>query len=201
MSTIELNDNNRESLPLCNKQQSIPENVFNNLVKSSHYLIWQTDIDGKFTYLNPAWEKTFGFPLQQMLGRRLADFQCREFAKRDELLFSSLLFGETFNGYETECLSSSGSQIYLLIDASPIFNAANGKCIGTQGIAFNLTERKKIEKTVRKSESLLLQSQQVASVGYYIFDIWTGSWTNSPMLDVVFGIERYITKHWNHGWI
>lgn len=193
MSIVERNEIIRSRSSLSTMQNSIQEHVFSSISKSSHYLIWQSDIEGRFTYLNPAWEKTFGFPLQDMLGRTFADFQSKEFAKRDELLFSSLLYGETFDGYETECLNMSGSQITLLIDASPILNS-DGKCIGTQGIAFNLTNRKKIERSVRKSESLLLQSQQVASVGYYIFDIWTGNWTNSPMLDVVFGIDEAYDK-------
>ncbi len=177
-----------------NEHSDFQNQIFGSMVKSSHYLFWQTDHEGRFTRLNPAWEKTLGLPLQHMLGRPLADFQSKEIAKRDKILFSSLLGGETFNGYETECISASGNIIYLIIDASPIISTVDGKCVGTQGIAFNLTERKRIEKSVRHSEALLLQSQQVASVGYYIFDIWTSSWTNSPMLDVVFGIDETYNK-------
>ena len=175
-------------------QPELQNPVFESLVRSSHYLFWQSDQEGRFTRLNPAWEKALGYPLEQILGKTLADFQSKEIAKRDKILFSSLLGGETFNGYETECISRSGTTVYLIIDASPIISVADGKCIGTQGLAFNLTERKKIEKSVKRSESLLLHSQQVASVGYYIFDIWTSSWTNSPMIDIVFGIDETYNK-------
>jgi PAS domain S-box-containing protein len=182
-----------ESIVYSDKSE-FQDQIFDSLVRSSHYLFWQSDQEGRFTCLNPAWEKTLGYPLKQMLGKSLEDFQSKEIAKRDKIFFSSLLGGETFNGYETECISRSGSIIYLIIDASPIINAVDGKCVGTQGIAFNLTERKKIEKSVKRSEALLLHSQQVASVGYYIFDIWTSNWTNSPMIDIVFGIDETYNK-------
>ncbi len=177
-----------------NNQSEFQNQIFDSLVRSSHYLFWQSDQEGRFTCLNPAWENALGYPLNQILGKTLADFQSKEIAKRDSILFSSLLGGETFNGYETECISRSGNTIYLIIDASPIISTADGKCIGTQGLAFNLTERKKIEKSVKRSEALLLHSQQVASVGYYIFDIWTSNWTNSPMIDIVFGIDETYNK-------
>ncbi len=177
-----------------NDQPHFQNQTFDSLGRSSHYLFWQSDHEGKFSSLNPAWEKTLGYPIEQILGKSLADFQSKEVANRDKILFSSLLGGETFNGYETECISRSGTTVYLIIDASPIISTADGKCVGTQGIAFNLTERKNIEKSVKRSEALLLQSQQVASVGYYIFDIWTSNWTNSPMIDIVFGTDETHSK-------
>lgn len=179
---------------ICDSSTSIQKQIFESLTRSSHYLIWQSDIDGNFTYLNPAWEKVLGYPIEQMLGHSLADFQSKETAKRDIIMFSSVLYGQSFNGYETECISKTGKQVYLIIDASPIMDSSNEKCYGTQGIAFNMTERKRVEKSIRKSESLLLQSQQVASVGYYIFNICTGTWTNSPMLEAVFGITNEYPK-------
>lgn len=165
-----------------------------NLVDSSFHLIWQTDQTGKLTNLNSRWEKTLGLPLNKIIGHFLSDFQPKEFSDRDNLLFQSLLNGNKIDAYETALIDQTGELIYLLIDAFPLTDENNQKTIGTQGIAIDITDRKISEKTVRRSEALLLRSQQISSVGYYILDIINGNWTNSPVLDEIFGINALFSR-------
>ena len=58
----------------------------------------------------------------------------------------------------------------------------------------DVTERKLHEQVLRESEWFLQQSQRVGHVGSYRYDITAGSWTGSPALDEVFGIDASFPK-------
>lgn len=65
----------------------------------------------------------------------------------------------------------------------------DGRMIGGLGTSQDITERKEIELRLRESEEIRRQSQRIAALGHYVFDIENGSWTSSEMLDEVFGID------------
>jgi PAS domain S-box-containing protein len=58
-----------------------------------------------------------------------------------------------------------------------------------------LTSRQSIETALKKSEQRLNQSQHVARLGHYEFDLLTGSWTCSDTLNEVFGIPPEYEKN------
>ncbi len=57
-------------------------------------------------------------------------------------------------------------------------------------IVTDITESKKIQKQLEESEAKLKLSQKYARIGHYDFDVKTGFWTNSEMLNEIFGIEE-----------
>ena len=59
------------------------ERKYRDLVETSQDLIWTCDAKGRFTYLNPAWERVLGYRIEEMLGRRFGDFQIPDIAARD----------------------------------------------------------------------------------------------------------------------
>ena len=57
------------------------------------------------------------------------------------------------------------------------------------GIITDVSEARRAEDALRKSEAMLKDSQRVAAVGHYDLDVVTGLWTSSEMLDQIFGID------------
>ena len=43
------------------------EAKYRDLVETSQDLIWRCDLEGRFTYVNPAWERTHGYKVEEML--------------------------------------------------------------------------------------------------------------------------------------
>lgn len=127
------------------------EALYRGLVTTAQDLIWRCDAEGRFTYLNPAWEKTLGYRLEEMIGRPFSDFQRPEVAERDRVEFQRHLEGGSTTGYETTHLSKSGEDIHLLFNAVPLRDA-EGKIVGTQGTAADITERKKATDELVRSE-------------------------------------------------
>lgn len=63
-----------------------------------------------------------------------------------------------------------------------------------------ITERKQIENAMRARDEILHESQKVARLGHYRFDVSSQTWERSDTLNEVFGIdEKYVTDI--NGWV
>ncbi len=166
------------------------EALYHDLVETSQDLIWQCDAQGRYVYLNPAWEEVFGYKVDEMLGKRFADFQTPAQAKRDAReFFARLLKGNQVKGHETVHIGKDGREIHLLFNAKFVRDGS-GTITGTGGTAYDITERKRTGDAVREREYWIRESQRVARLGSYVLDIPTGRWTSSELLDNIFGIEK-----------
>ncbi len=119
-----------------------------DLVETSQDLIWRCDGEGRFIFLNKAWETTHGYRLEEMLGRPFTDFMTREAADRDIEGFEKLMASGSVTGYETTHVSKTGNEIHLVLNAIPLLES-DGRQIGTQGTANDITERKRAEDMIR----------------------------------------------------
>ncbi len=127
------------------------EEKYRNLVETSQDLIWRCDAEGRFIFLNNAWEKTLGYKIAEMMNRPFSEFQTKEVAERDVKEFSRHMAGGFVSGYETTQIAKSGKEIHLVFNAIPIYDDSR-KIIGTQGTAHDITERKHAEDNLRESE-------------------------------------------------
>lgn len=143
-----------ESLLDASKRQELEEALresealHRDLVETSQDLLWRCDADGRFTFLNKAWEGTHGYRIEEMLGRPFTDFMAPEVARRDMDEFGRLMATGSVTGYETTHVSRSGNEIHLVFNAIPLLEG-DGRQIGTQGTAHDVTERKRAEETIR----------------------------------------------------
>jgi PAS domain S-box-containing protein len=53
----------------------------------------------------------------------------------------------------------------------------------------DITERTKIEQALRETQGWLLQSQEIARIGSYVFDVPGDRWSSSITLEAIFGID------------
>ncbi|KKM53085.1 hypothetical protein LCGC14_1554350 [marine sediment metagenome] len=123
------------------------EALYRDLVETSQDLIWRCDAEGRFTFLNQAWEKTHGYKIEEMLGRRFTDFQTPEVGQRAIQEFARHLAGGSVTGYETTHVSKSGDVVHLVFNAMPLYDS-EGHIVGTQGTAHDITERKRAEEAL-----------------------------------------------------
>ncbi|MCK5075621.1 MAG: sigma 54-interacting transcriptional regulator, partial [Calditrichia bacterium] len=133
------------------------EEKHRNLVETSQDLIFKSDSAGRFTYLNPAWEKTLGYKEDEMLGRVFSEFKPPEQATKGLNKFKSILAGQNTFGHEAIYLSKSGEDVHLVFNVQ-ILKDSSGKVIGTQGTAHNITKRKLAEE---KLKNTLIELEQL----------------------------------------
>lgn len=129
------------------KSQDIND-LYRDIVVSTNTLIWRTDAEGRFTFLNPSWEKNYGYPAEDMLGRPFSDFQVPEAAEHYINAFRNSLIGEAIIGHETTFFSKNGDEVSLTINMIPLYGNA-GAVTGTQGTAFDITESKRADELLQ----------------------------------------------------
>ena len=164
------------------------ESLYHDLVETAQDLIWQCDQEGRYIYLNPAWEQVFGYQLDEMLGKPFTDFQPPDYAQRDMETFSYLIKGNSVARYETVHLAKDGRELRLVFNAKAVRDPQEN-VVGTRGTAYDITVRKRAEEALQASESLLQESQKIARLGHYKLDVASGVWESSGGLNELFGID------------
>lgn len=124
-----------------NKESNQIEDVYRDIVVSTNTLIWRTDAEGRFTFLNPAWEKVYNYTVEEMIGKPFSDFQVPEAAGHYINAFRNCMIGESVIGHETIFSSKGGDEIYLTLNMIPLHDDTD-TVVGIQGTAFDITERK-----------------------------------------------------------
>jgi PAS domain S-box-containing protein len=126
-------------------------NFYKNLIENSQALVFECDSQGRFTYLNHAWERTLGYPIAQMLGQPSSKFQSSEQAKQDFDQFYKLFSNGHALGLDTTYLHQSGRLVHLRFDVH-IELDSTGNIVQAQGMALDITARIEAEQALKESE-------------------------------------------------
>ena len=131
----------------------VKEQEYRNLVETSHDLIWSVDAQGRWTFVNAAVRRIYGYEPAEMLGRPFTDFQTPAQAKKDLEAFARIKAGTPQFNYETVHQRKDGSPVWLNFNAV-VRRDQKGKVIGTTGTAQDVTERRQSEMARDLSLSL-----------------------------------------------
>ncbi len=136
------------------------------LVQASPLAVITVDLQGNVKMWNPAAERTFGWSEREALGHPnpiIPEDRQDEFRAN----LDAVLQGKLLNQVETRRRKKDGSLIDVSLSTAAMRNA-NGDIIGTMGIIADITERKRTEEALRKSqERYRLLADNVTDV------IWT----------------------------
>ena len=137
-------------------------------------VIFATNADGAWTYLNPAWTKVTGFPVRSSLGRRFLDFIWVGDRDRSEDQFARMLTGEwSCSRHEVRYRTDDGGHRWVEVTAS-LDHDRDGRLIGTYGSITDITDRKQAEIALRQRERELQDAQRIARMGHWRLDVSTG---------------------------
>jgi len=116
------------------------ESRYRDLVETSHDLIWTTDGQGRFTYLNNGALDIFGLQPKELLGRCFFDFEARPSHFSNRRFLSTLRRHGEVKNYITHLLSADGSDRWVGINAR-ISHDENGRLSAIRGTARDVTEQ------------------------------------------------------------
>ncbi|MFC4769487.1 PAS domain-containing sensor histidine kinase [Effusibacillus consociatus] len=127
--------------------------------------IFSLDLTGNFQSINPATETITGFTREELLNKFFAPFIVPEDRERALFHFQKLVEGEPQN-MEVAITHKSGRLIDVNVIGVPII--VNEKMVGVFGIMKDITERKRTEELLRKSDKLSALGQLAAGVAHEI---------------------------------
>src|SRR5262245_10778922 len=115
------------------------ESRYRDLVETSHDLIWTTDSQGRFTYLNAASSAIFGMAPKDLLGRCFFDFESGTSHVSNRRFLASLKRSGEVKHYVSRLVTAKGEDRWIGINAR-IVSDDNGKACGIRGTARDITE-------------------------------------------------------------
>jgi PAS domain S-box-containing protein len=125
------------------------ERNYRLVVESLREVIFQSDLRGRWTFLNPAWEEITGFAVAETLGRFMADFLHHEERSRGLERFVALQRGERkFCSHETRYVTKDGGYRWMEVYARLICDE-HGTPTGVAGTLNDVTERHRAEERFR----------------------------------------------------
>ena len=121
------------------------------------------DIQGKVSYVNHAFEQTFGWSKDEVIGNRI-DFVPQENLAETKAAIERMLQGEKTVSFETRCLTKDGRLLDIQINASHFIDGKD-KPAGNIVILSDITERKREEEEKRKLEVQLQRAEKMEAIG------------------------------------
>jgi PAS domain S-box-containing protein len=136
-----------------------PQNIFFRCVEDCNEAIMITNQQGLLLYVNPAWERIYGYSKEQAVGQTPkllhSGHQSPEFYRQ---MWSEVLNPE-IGSWKGELINRSkdGKLISVLLTITP-FRSPNGDILGHMGIALDLSGK-------RELEAKIVHQDRLASIG------------------------------------
>lgn len=123
------------------------------------------DLEGRVTYVNPAFCQIVGLPPEELVGKTppmaywapeaMADYQLR---------FANVLAGHVTPQFETIFQRSDGVRVPVLIFEAPLVDS-EGRQTGWMGSILDISDRKNAEELARQQQEKLHASARLATMG------------------------------------
>ena len=133
-----------------------------NIVQSSVDAIVTTDPKGRITFINRAMEEMVGRSRDQIISLPISQLYVNGLAEARKIM-AVLREKGSLKNYETS-MTRNGQAVPILTSAS-LLRDETGKIIGTLGVFKDLTEKKKLEEELKKTQAHLIQAGKMRALG------------------------------------
>lgn len=123
---------------------------YRSIIENLYDIYYRTDEKGIVTCVSPSVERVLGFTQDEAIGQPLRDLYADN-SERERFL--ELIHREGHvEQFETQVKTKSGSLVWISTNAR-LLKDADGNVLGTEGIARDVTNRKRNEEALRESEA------------------------------------------------
>jgi two-component system cell cycle sensor histidine kinase/response regulator CckA len=144
-----------------------------------------TDLGGRVIYWNRGAEALFGWTEAEMVGQRARVLVPPDMADYADVILERIRTGESWSG-EFIVRRKDGSPFTAYV-SDALLRDRTGAIVGVVGLFTDLTQAKRVEERLRRSEGLLAESQRIAKIGSWEWDPVTDELTCSEEWRRMFG--------------
>jgi len=163
------------------------ETRFRRLVDANIIGIFLWNLDGRIIGANDGFLRVVGYSREDLVGGRMrwTDLTPSEWHERDESAVGELRVAGSAQPYEKEFFCKNGSRVPVLIGAA-LFEPG-----GDEGVGFvlDLSEQKRAENALRRSETYLAEAQRLSQTGSWHWKAGTGEVFWSREYFAIFGFD------------
>jgi hypothetical protein len=178
-------------------EEKLAENEarFRAITETANDAIIVSNEQGMIVFSNPSALKVFGYDESEFINIPFETIVPERFRTDHRTNFGSFVTGRIPGNMgktrEYAAIRKNGTEFPMEISlsnwttSSGIFVAANIR---------DITERKRAEEALIKSDIFLKEAQVIANLGIYSLEIASGKWESSEILDSIFGIDADFDK-------
>ena len=153
---------------LIRQREAALEEHYRQLFENAHDIIFTHDLAGHVTFLNKAGEQILGYSRQEAAGLRFAQWVAPEHQDSFREILGQLKEGQGDAHGELEVRAKDGHRVVLRVSLRLQRLAGKPR---VQGIAWDITERKRAEEALQESEQRLRHSlEQRVQLGRDLHD-------------------------------
>lgn len=140
-------------------------------VDSSGEVIFMTDRDGLFTFVNPAFTQLYGYGADEIVGKVTPRIlKSGEMDNREYVAFWERILTKEHVRREMVNRAKDGRRLIIENSVNPVLNDV-GTIIGFLAIQKDVTQQKRMEETLRESEERLLVAISAARMFTWEWDV------------------------------
>jgi PAS domain S-box-containing protein len=137
------------------------------IVESSYDAIIGKTLDGTITSWNPGAERLYGYSAVEMIGQSIFVLRPPDLTNEIPDILRKVANRESVADYETVRMRKDGSLVDVSLRISPICDAS-GNVAGASTIAHDISERKKAQETLLRSEKLAATGRLAATIAHEV---------------------------------
>ncbi|HEY6231768.1 MAG TPA: CHASE domain-containing protein, partial [Pyrinomonadaceae bacterium] len=134
------------------------EERYRDLVENANDIVFSLDLDGNVTSINRAVESLTGYTQRELMGMNMSEFLTPVSTNSARAMTARKLAGEERTNYEVEVRAKDGRLFTLEISSRLARN--QGKPIGVQGVARDITTRREAEEALRQADQRALSEYE-----------------------------------------
>ena len=139
-------------------------------------------LDGTLVSWNKSAERLYGYKEGEVIGQHISVLAAPQQAGAASAAIQALRRGEQRGAQEMQSKRKDGTLVETVQTFSPIRNQT-GEMVGVAAFSHDVTEQRRTEEAVRRSEARLAEAQRVAHIGSWEMDVHTK--------ELVFSEEMY----------
>ncbi|MFV5697943.1 PAS domain S-box protein [Flavobacterium sp. ZT3R17] len=168
-----------------NKDLIKSQKEFKNFIELSKDLVCIANVDGCFYKVNPAFTDVLGYSKEELEGKPFVDLIHPEDLDKTFKEVGKLSNGHKTVSFENRYRCKNGKYVLLSWNASPDPDTGNLYCI-----ARDMSKEKEAELNLISSNKLLDESQSIAKIGSWKFDLMTNQLIWSKGHYQIFDLEE-----------
>ncbi|HEX3281019.1 MAG TPA: ATP-binding protein [Pyrinomonadaceae bacterium] len=134
------------------------EERYRDLVENANDIVYTMDLNGNLTSINKAAELITGFKRADLLTKNLAEFITPESMETTRQMLERKLLGEERTNYEMDFRTPDERELTLEISSKLMLK--DGKPFSVQGIARDITSRRRAEEALRQADQRALSTYE-----------------------------------------
>jgi PAS domain S-box-containing protein len=137
------------------------------IVDSSDDVILSKDLDGIITSWNAAASRLFGYTADEMVGQSILKLIPDDLRAEEKRIIETIRAGQRVEHFETVRLTKDGRLIEVSVTVSPI-RGDRGLVIGASKILRDISDRKRIERSLMQAEKIAATGRMAATIAHEI---------------------------------